>query len=435
MRVFSWTDLDSDGRAAALARPALLSDDTLIENVRTIMETVKQGGDSAVLDYTERFDGVRPNSLCIPIESLKTAWDSLDPADQAAMQLAKANIEAFHRAQLPQAIALEVMPGVSCRREPRALDSAGLYVPGGTAPLVSTLMMLAIPAKIAGVGRAIVTTPPGKDGKIHPAILGAAYICGIEEVFAVGGAQAIAAMAYGTESIPKGTKIFGPGNAYVAMAKSIAAQEPGGPAIDLPAGPSEAMVLADDAANTAFVASDLLSQAEHDTVAQVVCVCRSHSFAKRLQAEIEAQVSILPREDIARKALKNGRLIVADSQDDMINAVNLYAPEHLIVQIENAESIVPDIQNAGSIFLGPWTPESVGDYASGTNHTLPTNGAARAYSGVTTESFMKYISVQSLTGDGLKAIGPAVERLADLEGLQAHKNAVTLRLSALKDAT
>jgi histidinol dehydrogenase len=290
--------------------------------------------------------------------------------------------------------------------------------------------MLAIPAKVAGCARRVVVTPPRKTGQVNPAILAAAYLCGVTDVFACGGAQAIAALAYGTETIPKCDKIFGPGNVYVAAAKSLAAQAPGGPAIDMPAGPSEAMVVADAVANPVFVASDLLSQAEHDTVAQVIAVCSDVSVADNIKQEIKTQLASLPRRNIAAQALEFARFFIASDKSDRLDIINNYAPEHLIMQTENPESYVADIQNAGSIFLGPWTPESVGDYASGTNHTLPTYGAARAYSGVTLESFMKYISVQELTLDGLRRLGPTVERLASLEGLEAHRRAVSLRLES-----
>jgi len=429
MKILDWTKLDEAGRAQALARPDMLSDPQIISAVENIMGLVRDNGDAALINLTEKFDGVKLGGLSVPLSACEAAWNDLDPLDQQALKTAKSNIEAFHYKQKPNPIEVETMPGVVCRREPRALDSVGLYVPGGTAPLVSTLLMLALPAKLAGVRRCVVTTPPGRDGKINPAILAAAFLCGVDEVYAVGGAQAIAALSYGTESIAKVAKIFGPGNTYVAMAKTLAAQIPGGPAIDLPAGPSEAMVFADDQADPVFVASDLLSQAEHDTLAQVVCVCRSKSYADNLLAEIYRQASDLPRREIASESLKNGRILIAQSESEMIGIANTYAPEHLIIQTADADMLVPSIQNAGSIFLGPWTPESVGDYASGTNHTLPTNGAARAYSGVTLESFVKYISVQKLTREGLVALGPTVERLATLEGLEAHRRAVSLRLN------
>jgi len=430
MKTWIWSDLSREERETTLARPAAINDLNLFGKVRKIMDGVRTRGDEALLSYTAQFDSVNLKTISVPYSALKDAWDTLKSVEQDAIRTAKNNIEVFHQAQLPAAISVETMPGVTCRREPRPIETAGLYVPGGTAPLVSTLLMLAIPAKVAGVTRRVVVTPPGNRGQINPAILAAAYYCGITEVYVCGGAQAIAALAYGTETIPKCDKIFGPGNAYVTAAKSLAALEPGGPAIDLPAGPSEAMVLADETANPIFVASDLLSQAEHDKMAQVVMVSTSELMLKRTKGEVESQLVTLPRETIARDAMNNAKFILVDTKDDMIDVANIYAPEHLIIQAQNPDAFVGDIKNAGSIFLGPWTPESVGDYASGTNHTLPTFGAARAYSGVTTESFMKYISVQTLTREGLKNIGPTVERLARMEGLEAHKRAVSLRLES-----
>lgn len=430
MKTFIWTDMDEKARIESLSRPEGLSDPALITSVRAIMDAVKTGGDKAVLDYTAKFDGVNLNDLRVAEEDLEAAWKSLPDDAKNAINTARKNIKKFHQAQIPQDIEVETTKGVICHREARAIDTAGLYVPGGTAPLISTLLMLAIPAKVAGVRHRIVVTPPGKDGKINPAILAAAYRCKVSAVFACGGAQAIAALAYGTETIPRCDKIFGPGNAYVATAKSLAAQEPGGPAIDMPAGPSEAMVVANEEANPIFVASDLLSQAEHDTLAQVICVATSEKAAENIKAEIEKQIATLPRKDIATQAIAQSRMIIADSRAAIVDIINRYAPEHLILQIKKPKTLVPAIRNAGSIFLGPWTPESVGDYASGTNHTLPTYGAARAYSGVTLESFIKYISVQKLSRKGLERLGPAVEKLAEMEGLEAHRRAVSLRLES-----
>ena len=434
MKRFIWSDLNNAQRKAALARPLGISDENIIDAVRGIMAAVKNVGDKAVLDFTSQFDGASISDMRVAAADLKAAWDNMDPNNKAALKRAKSNIEAFHSAQMPKPMTVETQPGVVCRREPRAIEIAGLYVPGGTAPLVSTTLMLALPAKVAGVTRRVMVTPPSQDGQINAAVLGAAYLCGVTDVFAVGGAQAIAALAYGTETIPKCDKIFGPGNAYVAAAKSLAALEPSGPAIDLPAGPSEAMVLADSHANPAFVASDLLSQAEHDKLAQVICVCTDSEMAGKIEIEITRQVADLPRAEIAQEALKLARMVIVDSRDDAIDVVNAYAPEHLIVQMERPDDLTPEIRHAGSIFLGPWTPESVGDYASGTNHTLPTYGAARAYSGVTLDSFIKYISVQELSQRGLQSLGPTVERLATLEGLEAHRIAVSLRLDALNMA-
>ena len=422
--------MDEAQQREVLSRPVGLSDPTLIASVRDIMKAVKSDGDRAVLDFTSKFDGVTLESLRIPEEDLQAAWKALPEDQKNAINVARKNIKKFHQAQLPQDIEVETTKGVICRREARAIETAGLYVPGGTAPLVSTLLMLAIPAKVAGVRHRIVVTPPGKDGKVNSAILAAAYRCKVTDVFVCGGAQAIAALAYGTESIPRCDKIFGPGNAYVAAAKSLAAQEPGGPAIDMPAGPSEAMVVANDDANPVFVASDLLSQAEHDTLAQVICVATTKDAASKIKAELDKQIATLPRKDIAEKAMAQSRMIIADTRTDVVDIVNRYAPEHLILQIKKPKTLVPNIRNAGSIFLGPWTPESVGDYASGTNHTLPTYGAARAYSGVTLESFIKYISVQKLSRKGLERLGPTVEKLAEMEGLEAHRRAISLRLES-----
>lgn len=431
MRRFVWKNLSDEVRESALERPQTISDASLIAGVQEILSDVRQNGDEAVKRFTKKFDGVVVNALEFPASDLKAAWDALPPSDQAVIERARRNIKLFHEAQIQGPIEVETEPGVLCQRISRAIETAGLYVPGGTAPLVSTLLMLAVPAQVAGVQNRIVVTPPGKDGSVNKTILAAAYRCNVSRLFVVGGAQAIAALAYGTESIPKCDKIFGPGNSWVAAAKSLVAQEPGGPAIDLPAGPSEAMVVADESANPVFVASDLLSQAEHDTVAQVVCVATSLKVAKNIELEIETQVTDLPREKIARESLKHGRMVIAEDRASIIDIINRYAPEHLIVQLRDPDTYVGAIRNAGSIFLGPWTPESVGDYASGTNHTLPTNGAARAYSGITLESFLKYTSVQKLTKQGLKRLGPAVERLAEMEGLDAHKRAVSLRLETL----
>ncbi|RKQ71384.1 histidinol dehydrogenase [Litorimonas taeanensis] len=432
MRRFNWADLSDTEQSEILSRPAALSDKSLTESVRQIMDSVRIDGDKAVLDFTYQFDGVKLETLRVPKSKLENAWQALPSEDKQAIEMARSNIKKFHQAQLPKDISIETIKGVHCARQVRAIETAGLYVPGGTAPLVSTVLMLAVPAKVAGVQNRIVVTPPGKDGQINPAILAAAYRCKVSAVYACGGAQAIAALTYGTESIPKCDKIFGPGNAWVATAKSLAAQEAGGPAIDLPAGPSEAMVLADEKANPDFVASDLLSQAEHDALAQVMCVVNSAEFASQIEASVNEQLASLPRKEIATKSLALSRMIIANSRAEIVDIVNRYAPEHLIVQMDKPETLVPAIRNAGSIFLGPWTPESVGDYASGTNHTLPTYGAARAYSGVTLESFLKYISIQKLTKKGLKNLGPTVERLASLEELDAHKRAVSIRLEALK---
>jgi len=433
MQTLIWDKLSKDERRNALSRPDGLTDNAVLSAVDGIMADVKDRGDAAVLDYTRKFDAPDLNDLSISMVDCEAAWNALPLDQQNALKTAKANVEKFHAAQMPKSIETETMPGVMCRREPRALKTVGLYVPGGTAPLVSTTIMLAVPARVAGCSRRVVVTPPGKDGKVNPAILAAAYLCEATNVFACGGAQAIAALTYGTETIPRCDKIFGPGNAYVAAAKSKAAQIPGGPAIDLPAGPSEAMVIADATSNPVFVASDLLSQAEHDTLAQVVCVAFDTETANRVAAEVDRQLETLPRADIAREAMAGSRMIIAANIADAQEIIEDYAPEHVILQNANAETLAETIVNAGSVFVGPWTPESVGDYASGTNHTLPTFGAARNYSGVTLESYFKYVSFQSLTADGLRRLGPTVEILAEMEGLDAHKRAVTYRLEVLNE--
>ena len=428
MNKFIWENMSLVERTQALARPYELSDPSKVELVKNILLEVKLKGDDAVKSFTSMYDNVNLVNLRVANEDLENAWLNLPKKEKNAIKVAISNIEKFHISQLPQDIEIETTKGVFCRRETRALQTAGLYVPGGTAPLVSTLLMLAVPAKVAGVRRRIVVSPPGANGKIHSSILAAAYICGVTDVFSCGGAQAIAALSYGTESLPKCDKIFGPGNAYVSLAKSLVAQEIGGPAIDMPAGPSEAMVIADNEANPAFVAADLLSQAEHDVLAQVICVSTTSEISKNINEEIDKQLEKLPRKDIARKAMKNSRLIIAKSREMIVDIINNYSPEHLILQIKNPDHLVPAIRNAGSIFLGPWSPEAVGDYASGTNHTLPTNGAAKSYSGITIESFLKYISIQKLSKKGLELLAPTVTCLAEMEGLEAHKRSVTIRL-------
>ncbi len=431
MQILNWDKLSSSERLAALARPAGLTDASVEKTVAEIMSAVESRGDKALLDYTRKFDAPDTELLSVPLSECKSAWNALPLAAQNALKTAKVNIEKFHIAQTPKSISVETMPGVVCRREPRPLQTVGLYVPGGTAPLVSTTLMLAVPAKVAGCVRRVIVTPPGRDGQINPAILAAAYLCEATDVYACGGAQAIAAMTYGTETVPKCDKIFGPGNSYVAMAKVKASQIAGGPAIDLPAGPSEAMVVADEHANPVFVASDLLSQAEHDTLAQVICVASDAETANYISKEVDRQLASLPRAEIAREAMAASRMIIANDPGSVLEIINDYAPEHLILQTVNADEIASKVVNAGSVFVGPWTPESIGDYASGTNHTLPTNGAARNYSGVTLESFFKFISFQNLTEDGLRRLGPIVETLAEMEDLEAHKRAISFRLEAL----
>lgn len=431
MEILDWAKLKETDRKRALERPAMKEDSDLAGRVCAILRDVRERGDEAVRVYNAKFDAASADAdILVPEQRLKESAGSLAPKLRDAMDQAISNISAFHKAQWPQPIEVETMRGVRCVLQWRALDTVGLYIPAGTAPLLSTVLMLAVPAKLAGCRRAVLCSPRQKNGEgVHPAILAAASLCGLKEVFAVGGAQAIAAMAYGTESIPKVDKIFGPGNAYVTSAKQQVAQDPRGAALDMPAGPSEVMVWAEPpVANPAWVAADLLAQAEHDAVSQVVCVTTSRDLAQAVVGEVAEQAACLPRFDIVRKSLESARMIVAPDRASALDIVNAYAPEHLILQTEDAEETVAEIRHASSIFVGPWTPESVGDYASGANHVLPTYGYARAYSGLSLLAFMKSVTVQTLTRDGLKALAPAVVAMAEAEGLEAHAEAVRIRV-------
>ena len=412
-----------------LTRPAFDAA-ALTAKVQLVLDEVRTGGDKAVASYTQSFDGVSiVNAVVTPIE-IAAAIEALDPALKNAIVLAAKNIRSFHEAQVSETLKVETMPGVSCWRKSVGIDKVGLYIPGGSAPLFSTVLMLGIPAVIAGCKEIVLCTPPAKDGSVHPAILYAASIVGITAMYKIGGVQAIGAMAYGTETVPQVSKIFGPGNQYVTAAKQLVQQS--GIAIDMPAGPSEVCVLADETCNPAFVASDLLSQAEHGPDSQVLLVSTSKVVVAKVLEAVEAQLAALPRKDIAAKALENSRAIIVENMERAIFIVNSYAAEHLILACENDEEVAEKITNAGSVFLGNYSPESVGDYASGTNHTLPTSGYARAYSGVSVDSFVKKITYQKLTEAGLKSIGAAVETMAAAEGLEAHKNAVTIRLQSLQ---
>lgn len=399
--------------------------------VKPVMEAVKSRGDEALLEYTEKFDGVQLTDLRVSADEVRSAADQVDDALKAAIAIAKKNIETFHGAQKDEFIKVETMPGVSCYRKSVGIDKVGLYIPGGTAPLFSTVLMLAVPAKIAGCRELVLCTPPDNDGNVHPAILYTAQLVGIDKVFKVGGAQAVAAMTFGTETVSQVYKIFGPGNQYVTAAKQLAMKY--GVAIDMPAGPSEVAVYADESAVAAFVAADLLSQAEHGVDSQVVLVATSQVIVESVNEELSLQLKDLPRADMAIKALDNSIAIVIEDQAIAIDLLNEYGAEHLIVAVSEPWEVADQIVNAGSIFLGNYTPESAGDYASGTNHTLPTNGYAKMYSGVSLDSFVKKITYQEITPEGLKNLGPVVEKMAEAEQLQAHKNAVTLRLKSLKD--
>lgn len=410
---------------ALLERPATEAA-VLWEQVSKIMLEVKSKGDAALRSYTKEFDGVELKEMVLDKEAMKRAVSDISIELHDAIRQAAANIRAFHAPQLKEAAAIETMPGITCWRRSRPIEKVGLYIPGGTAPLFSTILMLGIPAQLAGCREVVLCTPPGKDGKVHPAILVSAAEVGIERIFTVGGIQAIAAMTYGTESIPKVYKIFGPGNQYVTAAKQLAQQQ--GVAIDMPAGPSEVCVWADATANPAFVAADLLSQAEHGSDSQVLLVTTSPELPVRVEQALEQQLAILPRAEFARQAFQNSKAVVVKDQQEALALVNAYAPEHLIISCEQAEELAEGVVNAGSVFMGHYSPESVGDYASGTNHTLPTNGFARAYSGVSVDSFVKKITYQQLTKEGLATVAPTVVEMALAEGLQAHARAVEIRL-------
>ncbi len=398
--------------------------------VYSIFKEVKADGDTVIKKYTVQFDKVDLDSLIVSSLEIEKASNVLSDGLKQAINLAKSNIEKFHAAQKTTKVEVETMPGVECWQEKRPIQKVGLYIPGGTAPLFSTILMLAIPAKLAGCEEIVLCSPPDKNGEINPAILYTAQLCGVTQIFKVGGIQAIAGMTFGTESIPKVYKIFGPGNQYVTVAKQLATKY--GVAIDMPAGPSELLVVADDSANATFVASDLLSQAEHGMDSQVILVSTSKKLIKSVEEEIENQIKLLPRAEIALKSIGNSRLILVNNDQDALELINEYGPEHFIVCVENEDYYLENIQNAGSVFIGNFTPESAGDYASGTNHTLPTNGYAKQYSGVNLDSFMKSMTFQKISEKGIQGIGSAIELMAEAEGLQAHKNAVTLRLKSLK---
>ena len=419
--------LKSEWRKLA-ERPAA-EKDKLESLVATVFEEIEKEGDRAVLKYSQTFDKVSIESLAVANTDVENAASQLSSALKEAIQLAKSNIEKFHTAQKPAKEIIETTKGVLCWRENRPIDKVGIYIPGGSAPLFSTVLMLGIPAMIAGCKEIILCTPPDKDGKINPAILYTAGLIGITQIFCVGGIQAVAAMTFGTETIPAVYKIFGPGNQYVTAAKKLA--QSFGVAIDMPAGPSEVLVIADGNAEPAFVAADLLSQAEHGADSQVILVSDSKYLIEKTFTEIDVQLENLPRKELAAAALQNSKSILLNSIEECIAFSNFYAPEHLIIATENCTDIIENITTAGSVFLGKYSCESLGDYASGTNHTLPTNGYARNYSGVSLDSFVKKITFQEVTSEGIQNIGPAVELMAEAEQLFAHKNAVTLRLKSL----
>ena len=415
--------------AKILKRPTQTIED-IEETVNQVFSEVKTKGDTAVSKYTELFDGINLLQTKVTQEEVTTAAAKVSNELKDAIKLAKSNIEKFHAAQKTDRIEVETTNGVKCWQEKRAIQKVGLYIPGGSAPLFSTILMLATPANIAGCEEVVLCTPPDKNGNVHPAILYTAELCGVTKIYKVGGIQAIAAMTFGTETIPKVYKIFGPGNQFVTVAKQLATRY--NVAIAMPAGPSELLVLADDSANAAFVASDLLSQAEHGADSQVVLVSNSKSLMEEVEKEVTNQLAVLPRKDIAEKAIAHSRLIYVEKEKDALDLINEYGPEHFIICTANESFFTEGIQNAGSVFIGNFTPESAGDYASGTNHTLPTNAYAKQYSGVNLDSFMKSMTFQKISEEGIREIGPAIELMAEAEGLAAHKNAVTLRLKELK---
>jgi histidinol dehydrogenase len=413
----TWSDL--------LKRPIQTVND-IESTVNQIFEDVQRNGDIAVSKYTKLFDGADLQSNLVTAKEIEEASSKLSSELKSAINQAKSNIEAFHKAQKTEKVSVETSVGITCWQEKRAIQKVGIYIPAGTAPLFSTVLMLAIPANIAGCKEVVLCSPPNKDGKIANEILYTAQLCGVTKIVKVGGIQAIAGLTFGTETIPQVYKIFGPGNQFVTVAKQLATKY--GVAIDMPAGPSELLVVADDSANESYVASDLLSQAEHGTDSQVILVSTSENFINKVETKINTQIKALPRQDIAQQAINNSKSILVNSDEEALELINDYGPEHFIVATKNNDFYVDGIQNAGSVFIGNYTPESAGDYASGTNHTLPTNGFSKAYSGVNLDSFTKAITFQNITKEGLKNIGNTIELMAEAEGLQAHKNAVSIRL-------
>jgi histidinol dehydrogenase len=428
LAIIHWNAADVAEQSAVLRRPAVAADAGIRDKVAGIIDAVRCGGDAALQGLTRQYDNAEIDALRVSDTEIAAAAGDLEPTAIAAIDVAIRNVTRFHKAQLAAPISVETMPGVRCERVSHAIDAVGLYVPAGTAPLPSAAIMLAVPAAIADCPVRIVCTPPRPDGSADPAVLTAATRAGVSAIYKVGGAQAIAAMAYGTESIPKVNKIFGPGNAWVTCAKALVSADPAGAAIDMPAGPSEVLVLADDAASAEFVAADLLSQAEHGIDSQVLLVTTSERLAVDVQAQVETQLGDLSRSDIAAQSLAHARAIVVDSVEKAIELSNGYAPEHLILQVGEPREVLARIRNAGSVFLGPWTPESVGDYCSGANHVLPTYGYANTYSGLGVEQFQRQMTIQEVSREGLTALGPSVIALATLEGLDGHAVAVSKRL-------
>lgn len=432
MQILEWAALDAAGRARALARPALNDSALRASQVAAIIQAVRNDGDAALRMYAERFDNVELNALSVPEDEIDAAETRLDAAVRAAIDRAFDNLCRFHEPSGLREYTVETAPGVQCRKLVRPLAAVGLYVPGGSAPLPSTALMLGVPAMLAGCEMRVLCTPPDGNGNVAAEILYAAKRCGITRVFRAGGAQAIAAMAYGTASVPRVDRIFGPGNSWVTEAKCQVARDVNGALIDMPAGPSEVLVIADDGADPEFIAADLLSQAEHGPDSQVLLLTPSHTLARAVQSSLQLQLEKLARASVARQSLLASRILVVESLDETLAISNAYAPEHLILNVHDAEGLLPRVTNAGSVFLGAWTPESLGDYISGTNHVLPTYGYARQLGGLSVADFQKGVSVQSASADGLRELGPDAIALAKAEGLDAHANAVTVRLAAME---
>ncbi|CAM3678918.1 Histidinol dehydrogenase [Vibrio aerogenes CECT 7868] len=429
MRTVVWQSLSKEQRVSVLERPAITEGKSITSAVEQVISAVQADGDKALKELTLKFDGVAPGSIRVSGDEIQAAASRLSAEMIQALEQAYDNIAKFHRAQIPQPVKLETMPGVVCEQVTRPVNTVGLYIPGGSAPLPSTVLMLGVPAQIAGCQKVILCSPP----PIADEILYVAQLCGIDEVYNIGGAQAVAAMAYGTETVAKADKIFGPGNAYVTEAKRQVSNDFRGAAIDMPAGPSEVMVIADEAADPEFIAADLLSQAEHGPDSQVVLVTPSPVIADQVSDAVKKQLQLLSRAEIAEKALASSLIVICESMTQAVSISNFYGPEHLIVQTRNPRELLPLLDNAGSIFLGAWSPESAGDYASGTNHVLPTYGYTRTYSSLGLADFSKRMTVQELTADGLAALAPTVVTMAEAEGLDAHKRAVTIRVEKLQE--
>lgn len=432
MQILDWQQLSGSQRASALARPAAALEAQTLAEARAIIDEVRARGDAALVRYARELDAVQLRQFEVSRAEFATARGALHAADTAALERAIANVEAFHRATQPTSVGLDVQPGVRCERLIRPIGAVGLYVPAGSAPLPSTVIMLAVPARIAGCGRRVLCTPPQRHGAASAAVLVAAELCGIQQVYKIGGAQAIAALAYGTHSVPKVDKIFGPGNAWVTAAKQLVAADPAGAALDLPAGPSEVLVIADDSARADFVAADLLAQAEHDPHSQAILVTTSRALAHQVAAEVAAQQPARSRGAILQHSIAASRILIVPDLASAISVSEAYAPEHLIIQTRAPRALLEQVHNAGSVFLGQWSPEPMGDYCSGTNHVLPTYGHARTYSGLSVTDFTRRMTVQELSSQGLRDLGPTAATLARLEGLDAHAAAVELRLEALR---